>query len=73
MHVSRGVKLAKQDDFKAPEIGNGLEVKQDGWNYKLDLLDDYITDETSVTNPSDEFVQDSLMGFVTALNMDFTL
>jgi hypothetical protein len=48
-------------------------VQQDGWDYKVDLLDDYVRDETSVTNPSDEFVQDSLMGLVTALNVDFTL
>ena len=73
LHVSRGVKLAKQDDFEAPEIDTGLEVQQDGWDYKLDLLNDYIRDETTVTNPSDEYVQDSLMGLITALNMDFTL
>ena len=37
------------------------------------MLDDYIEDETSVTNPSDEFGQDSFMGLITALNMDFTI
>ena len=29
LHVSRGVKLPKQDDFEAPEIDTGLDVQQD--------------------------------------------
>ena len=50
---------------------------ESGWLSRMtsrpQMLDDYIRDETSVTNPSEEFVQDSLMGLITALNMDFTL
>ena len=44
---------------------------KDGSDYKLDILDDYLTDEVTMCTPSEGFGRDSFMSFITSLNMDF--
>ena len=72
LHVSRGVALVKQSRFKQPEVDLGLSVKQPGWDYRVDELDDYIGEEMSLANAEDNFANDTVMGLMTALNMDLS-
>ena len=73
LHVSRGVQLAKQEMFDQSVVEVNLPVKQVGWDFMADRVEDYFAHETSLSSPSDNFGQDSLMGFITALNTDFNL
>ena len=72
LHVSRGVALVKQSRFKQPEEDLGLSVKQPGWDYKVDELDDFIGEEISLANAEDNFANDTVMGLMTAVNMDLS-
>ena len=72
LHVSRGVPLVKQCGFEKPEVGVNIMVKQIGWDYKVDELTDFIGEETSLADAEDNFLKDSIMGLMTAVNMDFT-
>ena len=71
--MSRGVQLAKQEMFDQSVVEVNLDVKQAGWDFMADRVEDYFAHETSLSTPSDNFGQDSLMGFITALNTDFNL
>ena len=72
LHVSRGVALVKQSKFEKPEVDVNIMVKQIGWDYKVDGLTDFIGEETSLADAEDNFPKDSIMGLMTAVNMDFT-
>ena len=72
LHVPRGVNLVKQSEFKSPEVEVDLRVKQPGWDYKVDELEDFIREERFLVNAEDSFDEDSIMGLMTALNMDLS-
>ena len=72
LHVTRGVTLVKQSKFKSPEVEINLQVKQPGWDYKVDKLEDFIREERFLVNAEDSFAKDSIMGLMTALNMDLS-
>ena len=72
LHVSRGVSLVKQEKFVKPEVDIEMNILQEGWDYKVDKLADFCQNETTLANPGEDFEQDSFMGLVTSLNMDFT-
>ena len=72
LHVSQRVALVKQSKFEKPEVVVNIMVKQVGWDYKVDELSDFIGDETSLADAADNFEEDSIMGLMTAVNMDFT-
>ena len=70
LHVSRGVPLVKQSEFENPEVDVNIAVKQVGWDYKVDELNDFIDDESSIADAKNDFAEDSIMGLMTAVNMD---
>ena len=70
LHVSRGVALVSQSKFMEPEIDVDIKVKQDGWDYKVDQLGDFIGEEISLADADNNFSKDTIMGMMTALNMD---
>ena len=72
LHVSRGIALVKQEKFVKPEVDIEMNILQEGWDYKVDKLADFCQNETTLANPGEDFEQDSFMGLVTSLNMDFT-
>ena len=73
LHVSRGVHLVKQDKFEKPLLDVNMEVMQDGWDYRLDTLDDYLIEEVTMCSPSEDFGHDTFMGLITSLNMNFSM
>ena len=73
LHTARGGKLAKEKDFELPIIDVNLEMFVDHSEYKLDQLDDYLGEESSILDPEYEPIGDCFMGLVTALNRDLSL
>ena len=71
LHVSRGVALVKQEKFENPEVDIDIKFKQEGWDYKVDKIEDFCQDESSIAYPGEDFEGDSFMGMVTSVNMDF--
>ena len=63
----------KQDQFEKPQLDVDMEFIQEGLDYKLDTLDDYLQDEVTMCSPSEGFSQDSIMGLMTSLNMSFAI
>ena len=72
LHVSRGAHLVKQSMFEKPQVDMYMEVRQDGWDYCLDKLEDYLEDEAALTSLGDGFEQDTFMGLITSVNVDFS-
>ena len=71
LHVSRGVNLVKQEMFEKPQVDVDMEVSQPEKDYKVDILDDYLTEEVTMCAPGEVFAQDTFMGLITSLNMNF--
>ena len=63
----------KQEMFEKPQGDVYMEVSQNEWDYKLDILDDYLADEVTMCTPGEGFRQDTFMGLVTSLNMDLSM
>ena len=72
LHVARGVPLVKETKFEKPVIDVGISAKLSGWDYGISVLDDYLVDERSIMDSSEDFRQDSFLHLMTALNMDLS-
>ena len=70
LHVSRGDSLVKQEKFEKPQLEVNVVTLQDGSDYKLDSIDDYLTDEATMCPQSECFGKDSFMSLITSLNVN---
>ena len=73
LHVARGVKLAKVEDFELPVVEPTVDCQEEFADYDLDKLDDYVRDESSILDLGEDYARDSFMGLITAVNMDLKL
>ena len=71
--MSRGVALVKQEMFKKPQVDVSMEFSRVERDYKLDTLDDYLTEEVTMCTPGEGFDQDTFMGLISSLNMDLSM
>ena len=62
----------KQEIFEKPQVDVYMKVSLGEWDYKLDILDDYLADEDTLCTPDEGFGTDTFMGLMTSLNTDLS-